>query len=223
MARAKRTDRAEARRSYRQRQVELAAEDDEPTPSPTGSHRPASRGTPKSAPRPGVLGAIRLSATPPDIRGDIAALPELAVRSKGIWLPILIVVVSGGALLLPGMGQNAIALLAFQAFVVPPPMAASFLSGLMAPRGAWLGGGIVGVAAALMFTLVALLYVAPTSGASTATLPDQRASYVAFAWVVSPTMGTLVGAFAGFYRRFLRLASPQPDRSRDRRRSSNRR
>ncbi len=92
MARAKRTERADARRRYR-----AATAGAPPRSTPSTRPRPGSRGparlarsTPsRPAPgaptpaRPGFLGALRAAAGPVDIRGDLRALPSIVLRSQG--------------------------------------------------------------------------------------------------------------------------------------------
>jgi uncharacterized membrane protein len=220
VARAKRIDRAEARRRYRQT---LAAEGadttaaDDTTASDDTSARPAKRApTPPKASgataspgaRPSVTMALRMAAQPADIRADIAALPYLALHTKALWLPLVLTVASGIVFVVLGPQKNMVAVLAFQAFVVPPPMAASFLGGILAPRASWLVGGIIGVAASVAFAAVALVY--PDSSGVTGAVGEasQRQAAVFFGFVVSPGLGIAIGAFAGFYRRFLRFSNP---------------
>jgi uncharacterized membrane protein len=220
VARAKRIDRAEARRRYRQTLAVESADTtiaDETTASAGTAARPAKRGpTPSKATgstasagaRPSLTAALRIAAQPADIRGDIAALPFLALHTKALWVPVLLTVASGIVFVVLGPQKNMIAVLAFQAFVVPPPMAASFLGGILAPRGSWLVGGIIGLAASIAFAAVALVYPDTSGVAGAVGEASQRQAAVLFGFVVSPGLGIAIGAFAGFYRRFLRLSNP---------------
>lgn len=218
MARAKRTDRADARRRYR---VAVATEDpDEIIPvaaRPTRAPTPNTlSGTASSAPpaRPGVFSSMRSAFQPADIRGDLRALPDIALRTKALIVPIGLAIAAGGLFYYLGDTSNIIAVLAFQALVVPPPLASSFLGGLLAPRASWLVGGIVGLACSIVFAVVALLYPDSTAAGTTASgvTPEEARNAILFSFAVSPTLGLAVGAFAGFYRRFLRSASPNPPR-----------
>lgn len=86
MARAKRTDRTDARRRYRAEQaasgIDPAAEPTEATVEPSPSRgRGASAGGPTPAvARPSITRAIRGAVRPLDIRGDLRALPQLALH-----------------------------------------------------------------------------------------------------------------------------------------------
>jgi hypothetical protein len=226
VARAKRTERADARRRYRQTlAAETAgAEVDSDAAIPAAARPPASRApaasatTPATPQRRSLLGSLRGAIAPADIRGDIAALPWLATRTRALWVPLLAIVATTIAAFAAGAGGDIVVVLLFQAFLVPPPMAASFLGGILAPRASWLVGGIVGLAAAVLFSIVivaapdATLYGLFRADPSAPIPPDFRAQYVAQALLLSPFLGLAVGAFAGFYRRFLRVMSPNAQR-----------
>jgi hypothetical protein len=218
VARAKRTHRADARRRYRQEQAARAesgeVEEEAPARPRKGDAQPA---TPTG--RPSVTAAFRAAARPADIRSDLSYLPTLVVRTKAVWLPSLLVVGAGVAFLIPQIQDNIVGVLVFQAFVFPPPLAATFLAGLLAPRGAWLAGLVVGVVAAGVFAVVAALFQGSTAaGLEASTLRDA----VLYAFAVAPIFGLGAGAFAGFYRRFLQFGAPARRAQKDRR-SANRR
>jgi hypothetical protein len=86
-----------------------------------------------------------------------------------------------------------------------------FFGGMLAPRGAWLVGGIVALANAAAYSL---LFVAFTNSVQTGLgftyvmTTDQKVGVVVNAVVTSVPFGILVGAFSGFYRRFLAMSSP---------------
>ncbi len=221
MARAKRTDRAEARRRYRaaiaaqlEAQAEGEGDDDEApelaaaatprVPRPRGTAQPE----PAAAPR-GFLGPLRAAAHPADIRGDIAALPHVARTSKAVWLPALVILGGGIIGVVPALRENAIGILAFQLAIYPPPMIPAFLAGMLAPRGAWLVGGLMGALSVIALVPFALTYEGSTAVPFS---PDLRTAFILQALLLSPITGMGVGAFSGFYRRFLRLAGPQPQR-----------
>jgi hypothetical protein len=219
VARAKRIDRAEARRRYRQTlatesasaaDADATAASSDATAASRTAKRPPTQSKAAAAPagRPSLTGALRIAAQPADIRGDIAALPFLALHTRALWVPVVLTFASGIAFVLLGPQKNVVAVLAFQAFVVPPPMAASFLGGILAPRGAWLIGGIVGAVAAIVFAAVALVYPDTSGVTSGVGEASQRQAAVLFGLVVSPALGIAIGAFSGFYRRFLRLSNP---------------
>jgi hypothetical protein len=199
VARAKKTDRAEARRRAR-----LTA----PGPvvegaTDSGPSGPASGASSVGAGRPSILGAFRQAIRPIDLRGDLRQIPWLVTKTHAVWLPSVLIVAatvwfstSGGSLRdLPG--------LAFNLFVFPPPLAAAFMAGVLTERMSYLAGGLVGLVSAIVFGVYML--VGPVPGSPSLT---EREGYVLYAIAISPLSGLAIGGFAGFYRRFLRRASP---------------
>jgi hypothetical protein len=237
VARAKRTNRAAARRRYRETHpddVDSVAEIDdtelsEPAPS-RSTATPARRSGPARAgataappPRPGFMGALRNAVGRPDIAGDIRALPDIALHSRALWVPLLAILVASILFFMPGMSKNPIVAMIGQIALTPPPMIMPFLGGMLAPRGAWLVGGIIGLANSLGYLVLVLAnttsQVTPL-GWTYAVTSDQKVSYAVSAMLQAVPFGILVGAFAGFYRRFLAASSPQrqPSRSNSRKR-----
>jgi hypothetical protein len=158
--------------------------------------------------RIGIVDAFRRATGPADIRGDLAELPWLARHTKAIWVPAVVVAASTVLLAMPGGMSNPWIVLAGQALVYPPPMATSFLAGILAPRASWLAGGIAGVFAAIGFTVLVLIATPLTVDANA----PSRESLVGYGLVSSPLFGVAIGAFAGFYRRFLALSNPNRGR-----------
>ena len=203
MARAKKTDRADARR--RARLAAVVPEPDEG--SPDASQAGPSTGAPSTA-GSGIRGAFAGAIRPIDIRSDLRQVGWLVTRTPSVWLPSLLVLgtaiwfgTSGGALSgLPGT--------AFNLFVFPPPLAAAFLAGVLTERMSYLAGLLVGVVAAIVFSVYML--IGPIAGVPLTV--DQRQGYILYALVVSPISGLVIGGFAGFYRRFLRRANPNAAR-----------
>ena len=112
MARAKRTDRAEARRRHRAQLASDAidtsgeSEDVEPESPPAGGRRdepPGGGGPVASRAQPperlSFTAALRGAYEPAHIRGDLAALPDL-LRSRAIIVPALLVLASAIVLIL---------------------------------------------------------------------------------------------------------------------------
>jgi hypothetical protein len=240
VARAKRTDRAEARRRYR---AALAAEAAEPADAtledetdetdetdkhaarPAGrfgrlgfklrsSERPVQTSPARGATSPnpsgasnapfqrvGFVDAMRLSLRPANIRQDLEALPEL-LRSRAVWpISLVVLVVTLLYILVPGQPTMAVVV---STLLQPPALIPPFVAGLLAPRAAWLAGGVVSLLAS---AATALIYV----GTPAARSADQSVvESLVFFLAVSPIFGIGVGAFAGFYRRFLRLSAPTP-------------
>jgi hypothetical protein len=266
VARAKRTDRADARRRYRATQadaVELDDNDDEEAPAPAakasaGPARGSARSTPKAeAPqrpvfaagqRPSFTASFRAAARPFNIREDLAYIPTLILRTRAVWVPALAAIGSGVFFLASQpLGSNGIANLLFQLFVLPPTIAGSFLAGILAPRATYIAGGIAALVGAIVFSIA--VFITPTNLA-TATVPAASPSPAPSASVAasgsaapavspapSPTpepsaplsdsdkfaaalqsllisvpFGIAIGAFGGYYKRFLYVSNPSRQR-----------
>ncbi len=270
MARAKRTDRADARRRYRGTAsdglvIDGEATDSADAPEASATGRPSAKRiapTPRSGTsraggterpalppggRPSFTAAFRAAARPLDVRSDIAYIPTLVLRTRAVWIPGA-AAIGAGVLFLASqpLGSNQLANLAFQLFVLPPTIAGSFLAGVLAPRATYIAGGIAALVGALVFSVAVIVTpsnlsaatIAPTpspaasasAGASaspgpsaspaasptsdgTATETDAaKASAIVQAIVLSVPFGIAIGAFGGYYRRFLAVSSPNRQR-----------
>jgi hypothetical protein len=211
VARAKRTDRAEARRRYR---AELAAEDGtEYVDDETGERAPApppqtrTSGSQMSSPsgRISFGTAFRLSIHPVNVREDIAALPWIALHTKALWLPLLITIVSAVAFTITS-GTDMVTRFMFAYFVQTPAIGGVFLAGFLAPRASWLLGIIVGLVAAACYAAIILLVATGT--------PEEALARDAIlsAFILSPVLGSVFAAGAAWYRRFLQLSNPNRGR-----------
>jgi hypothetical protein len=217
VARAKRTDRAEARRRYR---AQLAAEggtdadqlDDEETVAPDEAAQPSRslafrRGPTRSsgpdtvspAPAGGIRGAFREAFRPLNLREDLRLLPRLLLH-RSFWLPSLLAAVTAGAVI-AFQGRELISQFALTYFIYPPPIGAIFLAGFMAPRASYLIGALVGVVSSV---LLAITVASVPSLFPGATVYDGLLSGLS----LSPLSGIFFGSAAAWYRRFLFLASP---------------
>jgi hypothetical protein len=240
VARAKRTDRTEARRRHRAEQANLAAGEPE-----TGAETPATTGAKSTArpapqPRPSITAAFRGAVRPLDLRGDLRAtrqvltnwgfLAAMALTAAGAaWfvltyneamaaIPVgtatpeqLQAVVSGNSIPF-FIGQMA--------FLTPPPAVGAFLIGFAAKRASWLGGLVYG---AFVTALVAILVQMPAGRLLTSDVPGATsAALIAFAaW--SPVPAALFASAAAWYRRFLDLANPNRAAQRSQARTTQRR
>ena len=215
MARAKRTNRAEARRRYRAEHgyPEESALDEVEDVEAGVAPRPVRSGAGQPG-RMGIGAAFRQSFRPLDVRSDLRALPQL-VTNKALWLPILLTVAATAFFLVvrpqvatAGDIVTVIAVFLFQYFIQPPAIGGVFIAGFLAPRASWLLGVIVGLASAVCYAALVL--------SSPATIgPVAVASEVILGgFAISPIMGAFFASAAAWYRRFLQLSSPNRGRAR---------
>lgn len=214
MARAKRTDRAEARRRYRAANAEpLDDLDDElldagadPTTTRTTPPKPApaaaatAKADAGARPRPSMGAAFRGAFRPIDIPGDLRALPRLLINRAFLIPAAMIVAVA--VVIVVTAGQEIISRELSQFVLAPPPLAPVFIAGFLAPRASWLLGGLLGV---LQSIAVFAILLTPSLGALTG-LPDTGT--LASSLFVSIVFGGFYAAAMAWYKRFLRAANP---------------
>jgi hypothetical protein len=206
VARAKHTDRADARRRWRQTQSgdpdSSAVLEPAGAPAPRSAASPAQRSASVPAQRPSIMAAFRNAYRPAQIREDIAALPWL-IRSRAFLISLALVV--GGVAAVAVAPSNAITNLFFQAMVVPPAMAPIFIVGFFATRASYLLGFIVAIVDVIAYS-VFIYTVAP--GLTTEPIdPAQQQQLVLSALSVGPLSGIFFAAAAAWYRRFLTLSN----------------
>ena len=214
MARAKRTARAEARRRSRAAADEIDESLDEATPQAARRADATSATRPGQAPvRMGFGAAFRAAIHPVNVRADLASLPWLALRTKALWVPVLITIASTVFIVATNGGDWSLFMFAY--FIQTPAIGGVFIAGFLAPRASWLLGAIVGLVAAICYSVLVVAYPATIYTALPPT-PDQARDIVLAALVLSPVFGALLAAGAAWYRRFLRLSSPNRSRTPDR-------
>ncbi|HEX5015718.1 MAG TPA: hypothetical protein VFV72_16350 [Candidatus Limnocylindrales bacterium] len=215
MARAKRTNRAEARRNYRAAMATSADEledaelDDEGIPDAAADKRKAqaaaqpktatSPATPPGA-RPSISNAFRSAFRPLDLPGDLRALPRLLIDKAFLIPAALIVIVAIAVIVFQGRELISRELSAF--VLAPPPLAPVFIAGFLAPRASWLLGGLLGV----VQTLAVLAVISTPSLAELTSVPD--AATLASSVLISVVFGAFYAAAMAWYKRFLRAANP---------------
>ena len=154
MPRAKRTDRAEARRRYRASLGEQPADEaDEPSPPPSDV-RAAPPRPPSPGERPGLGYAFRASFRPVNLGEDLRYLPKLLI-DRSVWLPILLTIAAGVAFAVTS-GSNWLVNLVATYFVAPPALGSVFIGGFLAPRASYLVGLIVGFVSAVVASVIIL-------------------------------------------------------------------
>ena len=207
MARAKRTDRAEARRRYRAEMADAegTAEGIEgEAPSGAAPARPASKQMSSPPGRLGIGAAFRQSIHPINVRADLKALPKLAT-DKALCIPVAITVGSTVLVLATGATNFASALL-YTYFIQSPAIGGVFLAGLPGPSRE------LAARRDHRAPLGPLLHGVIASGVLGAPSDAAVRDVVIAAFVLSPVLGGLFAAGAAWYRRFLQLSNPNRGR-----------
>jgi hypothetical protein len=216
VARAKRTERAEARRRYRAATTTQPIDDadNETASSPSAgatkakssgspSQKPAATGTPG---RVGFADAFKMSFRPINVRQDVAALPWIATHTHALWIPLLITLAST-VFIVVSSGTGAISQFMFAYFIQTPAIGSVFIAGFLAPRAAWLLGVVVGFVSAICYSVLVVAFPTSIYVAAPPTA-DVTRDVVVSALVLSPLIGAFFAAGAAWYRRFLALSSP---------------
>jgi hypothetical protein len=219
VARAKQTDRAEARRRYRQAgaadstEVDDAAELDYGERRPVSGPKPAGRAArPQDkapAGRTGFLDSFRMAYHPAHVREDLRALPEL-LRSRAFLAGFGLLLIGGAVWLLFPLRSGSILL--WELLVVPgSALAPQLVGGFFAPRASYLIGFLLGVLQTAVFALVSISppVVAAYAALAPEGAPQIRPEQVLSALASSAVTGALFASAAAWYRRFLSLSSPR--------------
>ncbi len=197
MARAKSTERAEARRRHRAARAAARAaalsEEEQRGEAPE-------RDAPEAAERP-----ARPRLRMPDVVGDVRALPGMFLTRPLLWLPIALMVVAFLlTLTLPEVPDPTLRFLVqfyVTSFLYPQATLAMFLGGFLAPRAAYLVGLLIGLINGALVAALLILRPAFLGGTGVET------SVVLQLFVFAAIFGLIVGAFAAWYRDFLRQSS----------------
>jgi hypothetical protein len=228
VARAKRTDRAEARRRYRATFADPIEEGDLEADAEGGATgaAPATRGAavtrtraaassqPAAAtPRPGVGAAFRSSFRPLDLRGDLRALPQI-VTHWSLYVPVILAGIAVASV--PFFMSSPLAGTLFGYFSGPAPFGTAFIAGLFAPRASYLVGMLAALASVGFMALA--FAVGPFGGAldgmkdvtTGAPLSEASAKSILLteALFTGVPLAALVAAAGAWYRRFLNRANP---------------
>ena len=215
MARAKRIDRAEARRRYRAAMLEQGQGDPETREieenrSAATARSSAVRGAPVQPVQPGqrvgIVSALKLATRPVHYGDDLRFAPTLILRTNAIW-PTVLVSLAGLAYGLMQTDYTSSGMqLTTTLLIASPPLVQPMLAGFLAPRATWLAGIISSLISSVCLWI---LLVWAYSGHVT-NLPPGAISYVPVAIeliVTAVTFGALLGAASGWYKRFLSLSS----------------
>jgi ABC-type multidrug transport system fused ATPase/permease subunit len=207
LARAKNTQRSQARRQHR---AELRAntlsddayldDDDSATVEPE---------TQVTSRRPLSGGGLGSMFHRPDIRGDLRAMPGLLRTQKRLWIPF-VALLAGFAIDAAffwgylSADANSIAILAFTLILSPQALFVPFIAGFLAPRGAYLLGALVGLFDAILITILFAGPVQADRGANL--LATSGLGDIVAIFVVAILFATFAAAFASWYRGFLRTS-----------------
>ncbi len=223
MARAKRTDRTEARRRYRAAVSGSNESESTSEPASTSSARSSSKAATPAAPmqRPSITAAFRGAVRPLDIRGDLLMLPKV-VTNWGFLAAVALTVVAAGWFVIAYndamaavattapvselekvVAGNSIPYFVATMAMQPPPAIGAFLIGFAAKRASWLGGLVYGIVVALVAVVILQL---PAGRLLTGNGPADAVLVGHAAW--SPLGAALFASAAAWYRRFLDLSNP---------------
>jgi len=212
LARAKNTNRAEARRRHRdQQRVEDAVIVTDTTAVAAASDAGPSLGT-----------AMRRSLRMPDVMGDLRGLPQMILHTRKLWIPFIALFLafivalmlprSTEIFLFPGIqgvitgrsmfpeGTERIAALFVQLTLPPTALFIFFIGGFLAPRASYLVGATLGLVDGILWSLYVFISQTDTgTGTKAASLTDGIAIIL-----IAVVIGTLGAGFAAWYRNFLR-------------------
>jgi hypothetical protein len=230
LARAKNTDRAEARRRFREaRAAELAtlranananADDDETAMDPVTGRAIPREAVDEEAPKRPMRPAFKL----PNIRRDLADLPRLFSERRLLYVPFVLLLLAfvlgmaltQGAITDPQVTQI---IATFVQFTLPPSsLLLFFLGGFIAPRSSYLIGLLLGILDGVLYELLLIStpgvrIVAESNPADTSTI-QLTATSIVVGIVYAIIIGTVGAAFAAWYRNFLRSSQERARQSR---------
>jgi hypothetical protein len=226
VARAKGTDRAEARRRYRaivkaQEEAEDGSEGQAVVVS-TAAGRNRGRASqalkplqPAPGQRLGLIGAAKAAYRPVHYREDLRYIVPLVTRTHAVW-PVLVITMVAVPLALTrptnataSSGDAVLGVLAF--WLSPTPLVPAMFAGFFAPRASWLVGAIDGfIVGAGLIVFVILANGQLPAGDKIATDGILAATVQVMSLAIP--MGAVIAAFTGWYKRFLTLSSGNGNR-----------
>ncbi len=224
MARAKNTDRAEARRRHREQQRSLDAAE---TGQEADDTAVTAAGTPISTGGGSLFGGFRM----PRVGEDVRALPHMLVHTPKLWIPFGILLLSFAmAMLLPkakevtfGLGETAtimgssvfpegmdrFAALFVQLTLPPTSLFVFFIGGFLAPRASYLVGALLGVVDGIFWSIYVLSAGGTQEGFKAASIQDVVAIIA-----IAVLIGMVAAGFAAWYRTFLRQSQERARQNR---------
>jgi hypothetical protein len=226
VARAKSTERAEARRRYRaylQEQAEAEAVQDEEDSAPVPqTAAKAGRTAPAPVVRPGqrvgMFSAFKLATRPVHYIDDLRYAPTLILKTNAIWPSALIslAALAFGLTRTDYKDATVAFLLTFALSMIP--LVQPMLAGFLAPRATWLAGLISGLISGICFEILFMWYFVGnhlTNIPADQTVPpsDQYVQFTIQVLLAGMTFGAMLGAGSGWYKRFLALSWAAPNKT----------
>jgi hypothetical protein len=213
VARAKRTDRAEARRRYRaflqqMQEEEGEADDVEPAQEARTRQNRPSEPVIKPGEKVGFVQAFRLATRQPTYISDLRWAPTLIMRTYAVW-PVSMLSVAGLIFGLTRSDYNDGVVSFLMGFAFYPPMIQPMAAGFLAPRATWLAGLLSSLVSGICFLILVIWYFGPvkhlanTPASAPSIASGQYLSLVVEIVGGSMAIGLLLGAASGWYKRFL--------------------
>jgi hypothetical protein len=219
LARAKNTNRAEARRRTREQQ--RAAEgtldelDDDGLDTSTAGQS-----------QPGLRGMFRM----PNVKDDLRTFPQMLAHSPKVWIPfgmlilsfILAVLLTQGTTTTGADGKpvftsslpsgiEGIISLYVELTLPPTALFVFFIGGFLAPRSSYLVGATLGLLDGILWST--LFLISPSAQPGAAGRLVQPSDFVAII-LVAVVVGVLAAGFASWYRNFLRSSQERAKQNR---------
>ena len=227
MARAKNTNRAQARRRTREQQRAAEGSFDELDDVGEGATIAAQ---PQAA---GVRGMFKM----PNIRDDLRTFPQMLIHSPKVWIPFVMLLVSFvlAVLLTQGTtttgadgkevftssifpaGVAGIVSLYVELTLPPTALFVFFIGGFLAPRSSYLVGATLGLLDGILWSLLFVIspsaQVSTVSSSQTTPRMTSPSDFVAIV-LVAVVVGILAASFASWYRNFLRSSQERARQNR---------
>ncbi len=216
MARAKNTNRAEARRRHReQTRAESAPLDQMEDDGLDEASQPQTAG---------VRGMFRM----PDFRDDLRTFPALLAHTPKLWIPFVMLIAAfifalmltqsttnpdGTTTGILPSGVESIVSLYVQLTLPPTALFVFFIGGFLAPRSSWLMGAVLGVLDGVLWSLLFLISPDAQPDAAGRVVKTDPSSFVLII-VVAVVIGVLGASFASWYRNFLRQSQERARQNR---------
>jgi hypothetical protein len=236
VARAKRTDRAEARRRYRAYLAHVereAAEADEAFDDGATRARVADRvadrdsdrdsdrdAPPKPGQSMGMLASMKAAVRQVHYREDLRYGPRLVTRTHAVWVPSAICIATA-ALAISRANSGTVDEVRNDAFyqmaigfVLSPwlPVLPGLIAGFFAPRASWLAGALAAFVSTVAFG--AVVVVRPEAAYLNGAHMTAAEVVAQTGWMMlyAVPFGAALAAFSAWYKRFLELIGPAGQR-----------